>query len=222
MGSGLGSAMSGTKRESRRQNLLFESGGRWILPPGQSVFLALLLLLLLGSYWIRGRSGFLPWLEGGSKPPPTADSFVVEIDGPLVRSGIYTFPTRVGIEEVLLKAGAVRELIPREVMPRSLKTGTCVVLRQSSQGLTIRMEPMDPAKRLLYAIPLDLNGIEPDELTLIPGIGPTLAKRIVCYRNRKGSFTRLEELLNISGIGSKKLESLRRYLSVESSSPPIP
>lgn len=195
---------------------------RWILLPEQRVFLTLLLLVLLVSYWIRSHSGLLPWQKGVGKPPIPPDSFVVEVKGGPALPGIYTFSGQVGIEEILSRAGMAEERIHKETVPSPLKTGTTIVLSQSSQGLKIRVRPMDPAKKILYTIPIDLNAIQADELTLIPGIGPTLAKRIVRYRDRKGGFTRLDELRNVSGVGRKKLESLRRYLSVESPSPSIP
>lgn len=195
---------------------------RWILSRGQSAFLAVLLLVLLASYWIRSRSSFLPWLHNAGMPPTLPDPFVVEVEGNTARPGIYTFPAEAGIEEVLAQAGVARERIPHETLPRHLKTGTKIVLNQSGQGLRIRLEPMDPAKKILYAVPVDLNQIRGNELTLIPGIGPVLAKRIVDYRGHKGGFTRFDELLNVSGIGAKKLQTLRRYLSVEGEPSPTP
>ncbi len=195
---------------------------RWVLLPGQRVFLAVLLLVLLVFYWMRSHSGLLPWPGRADTPPTTQDPFVIEVKEGAVRPGIYTFPAQVGIEEVLLKAGVARKLIPRETLPTPLKTGTALVLSPSGQGLSIRTEPMDPAKKILYTIPLDLNEVQAGDLTLIPGIGPILAKRIVRYRDDKGGFARLDELVNVSGVGRKKLQSLRPYLSVERSSPSIP
>jgi len=199
-----------------------KNGSRWIFLPEHKVFLAVLLLVFLVFSWIRSRSGLLPWQKEVGKRPTPPDSFVVEVKGSPAVPGIYTFSGQVGIEEILFKAGVARELIDKETVPSPLKTGTTIVLCQSSQGLRIRVRPMDPAKKILYTIPIDVNTIQADELTLIPGIGPTLAARIVRYRDRKGGFTRLDELRNVSGVGRKKLESLRQCLSVEGPSPPIP
>lgn len=74
---------------------------------------------------------------------------------------------------------------------------------------------MKAAKKVLYGIAIDLNAIRADELPLIPGIGVALAKRIVEYRDRYGHFDRMDELLEVRGIGAKKLQALQPYLMVE-------
>ncbi len=199
-----------------------KSSSKWVFLPEQKVFLAVLLLVLLLFHWVRTRSTFLPWQDRSDEPRAATDPFVVEIDGNLVSPGIYTFPTRLEIREVLQEAGVARELIPRESLPGPLKTGTTILLHHSSLGLTVQLVPMNPAKKVLYSIPIDLNSTQADDLTMVPGIGPTLAKRIMTYRDHRGGFTHLDELLAVPGVGKRKLESLRPYLSVESMAPPIP
>jgi competence protein ComEA len=62
---------------------------------------------------------------------------------------------------------------------------------------------------------LNLNTATPKQLESLPGIGPTLAKRIVDFREKKGGFKRVEELLAIPGISEKKWKVLREHLTVE-------
>ena len=59
---------------------------------------------------------------------------------------------------------------------------------------------------------ININIASVDELTALPGIGSTLAQRIVAYRNENGPFRNVDELLEVSGIGEKKLESIRQYI----------
>lgn len=62
--------------------------------------------------------------------------------------------------------------------------------------------------------PLDLNKASFTELLRLPGIGPTLAERIIFYRERHGPFRSLEELLNVRGIGPTLLAKLKERLTV--------
>ena len=56
--------------------------------------------------------------------------------------------------------------------------------------------------------PISINHAQKDDLMTLPGIGDVLAQRILDYREIHGKFTSVEELLNIEGIGEKRLEEL--------------
>lgn len=61
---------------------------------------------------------------------------------------------------------------------------------------------------------LDLNRASTQELVGVPGIGPRMAQAIVDLRSKKGSFTRVEELLKVTGIKEKKLAAIAAHLEV--------
>ncbi|RKZ20289.1 hypothetical protein DRQ20_00160 [bacterium] len=62
---------------------------------------------------------------------------------------------------------------------------------------------------------INVNTASREELTLIPGIGEVTAKRIVELRERKGRIRSLDELLEVKGIGPKKLEIIKKYAKCE-------
>ena len=64
------------------------------------------------------------------------------------------------------------------------------------------------------AVVLDINQATAAELAAVRGIGPKLASQIVAYREKHGPFRRVEELLVIRGIGSKKWKTIRPHLRV--------
>jgi competence ComEA-like helix-hairpin-helix protein len=68
--------------------------------------------------------------------------------------------------------------------------------------------------------PFDLNTVSREELTSIRGIGPALAQRILEYRERIGTFTSIDDLLEIRGIGVKNILRFKEYLTL--SPPPSP
>ncbi len=61
---------------------------------------------------------------------------------------------------------------------------------------------------------VNINLASAKELEELPGIGPTLAERIVDYRKKKGGFKKVDELKQVSGIGEKKFEELRDYVEI--------
>lgn len=62
---------------------------------------------------------------------------------------------------------------------------------------------------------ININKASETELEEIPGVGPSMASKIVNYRKENGEFKSIEDLKNISGIGEKKFESMREYISVK-------
>ncbi len=62
--------------------------------------------------------------------------------------------------------------------------------------------------------PLDLNSALLDELARVPGVGPSLAARIVERRQSVGAFASVQDLRRVKGIGAAKLERLRHLLTI--------
>ena len=61
---------------------------------------------------------------------------------------------------------------------------------------------------------LNLNSAEARQLENLPGIGSVLADRILEYRKDHGMFRTMEEVMNVPGIGEKKFESMKEFITV--------
>ena len=61
---------------------------------------------------------------------------------------------------------------------------------------------------------IELNVATEDELCLLPGIGPALAKRILEYRDAHGGFCSASELTAVPGIGEATVAALKPYITV--------
>jgi len=62
---------------------------------------------------------------------------------------------------------------------------------------------------------ININTASKEELTRLPGIGEATAERILIYREENGSFSTVEELINVRGIGRKKLARIAPYCTLE-------
>ena len=76
---------------------------------------------------------------------------------------------------------------------------------QSSQTASKPAAPM---------VIVNLNTATLKDLEVLPGIGTKTAERIIDYRTKKGPFKKIEELMNVQGIGEKSFLKLKPQLTV--------
>lgn len=61
---------------------------------------------------------------------------------------------------------------------------------------------------------IDINTADSNQLQQLDGIGPAYAERIIEYREANGGFDSVEELLNVKGIGKKRLANIRPFIKL--------
>ena len=64
------------------------------------------------------------------------------------------------------------------------------------------------------ASPVNLKTATQAQLEALPGIGPSAAQRILDYRQKNGSFRKIEDLMNVKGIGEKSFLKLKPLITV--------
>ena len=62
--------------------------------------------------------------------------------------------------------------------------------------------------------PINLNAATAAQLQTLPGVGASAAQRILDYRQKNGSFKKIEELMNVKGIGEKSFLKLKPLITV--------
>ncbi len=98
-----------------------------------------------------------------------------------------------------------------------------LVLSGSLAVPTLGAQSSSPGQEPRAAKPMatvNLNTATAAELETLPGIGPKVALRIVDYRKAKGPFKKIEELMNVQGIGEKAFLRIRPQLTVGSKPEP--
>jgi hypothetical protein len=94
-----------------------------------------------------------------------------------------------------------------------LHNGPAVTLATRSDGTHhITLYRMTVPERIVLGIPLDLATMSEADFVRLPGIGPTLAKRIIEHRRLNGGTLLINDLEAIEGIGEKKLVLLRKII----------
>ena len=75
-----------------------------------------------------------------------------------------------------------------------------------------QIDPTDPSTTAPLMV--NINTATLEELQRLPGIGPTLAQRIIDYRQDHGPFEAVSQLTLVEGIGLKTLEEIMEYVTV--------
>ena len=170
----------------------------------------------LGVMLLLGAALLLLWAwRGNFGLPPAAPvartqhPVFVEVAGKVQKPGVYTFPEPPTLAAVLTQAGGVA---PQEQGNTKLASGSKVEITGEGR---YHLGRMDGARLLTLGLALDLNQATAADLEALPGIGPVIAQRIIAFRQAHGPFKKIDDLENVSGIGPKKLEKIKPYVSIE-------
>jgi competence protein ComEA len=91
---------------------------------------------------------------------------------------------------------------------------TCVVLASLSVPSFAQGKEKPARASAPAAASVNLNSATQAQLETLPGVGAATAKRIIEYRQKNGGFKKIEELMNVKGIGEKAFLKLKAHITV--------
>lgn len=91
----------------------------------------------------------------------------------------------------------------------TISSGLSSVAESADVPVSSTQSPVNSPQLLV-----NINTATVQELCSLPGIGETIAVRIIDYRTAHGLFNNTDEIMNVSGIGAKKYEELKSYIAV--------
>ena len=179
----------------------------------------LLGLLLAGGVWLAARAP-----QGESvelRPAPTPEPIQVHVAGAVVRPGLYDLPEDSRVMDAVEAAGGFVAEADKNGINLAARVEDAERLDlpyvagfipDEEQGFVVVSEgtPSPLAGEEL----VDINNASIEELDKLPGIGPTTAQKIIDYRELFGPFGRIEDILNVSGIGAATFEDIGGLITV--------
>jgi competence protein ComEA len=129
----------------------------------------------------------------------------VHVVGAVSKPGIYELESGSRVADAIQAAGGLTV----EAFDASVN-----LARVLNDGEQVRVLSHDQIADAEQSAIVSLNQASAKQLESLPGVGPALAGRIIDWRERNGSFSAIEQLLEVSGIGPKMFENLREFVTL--------
>ena len=147
----------------------------------------------------------------------------IHIAGQVKNTGIIELEVGSRISDAIQKAGGITEFANLEEvnLAYSLEDGQKLYI-PSIEEKNVEYITKENGENIIQVTNIvnsknviNINKANIEELESIPGVGPSMAQKIINYRIENGNFKTIEDLKNVSGIGDKKFESMKDYVCVK-------
>ena len=162
-----------------------------------------------------------------SKNEEEEDMIIVHITGEVKKPGVVKIKQGSRIEDVISAVGGLTENadISNVNLAYIVEDGVKIkipsvneddntdeyISSDSGKNVIISDEKKEKANTII----VNINTAPQTELEQLPGIGASIATRIIDYRNKNGKFKAIEDIKNVTGIGENKYEKIKDLIKVK-------
>jgi competence protein ComEA len=152
-----------------------------------------------------------------SETPSTGSTIVIDVTGKVRHPGIATLPLGSRVVDAVEAAGGARKGVSLRTLnlARVLVDGEQIVVGIPGPAGVAASAASAPGAGPSGSVPLvNLNTADQTALESLPGVGPVTAQAILKWRSENGSFTAVDELLEVSGIGDATLAEIAPFVTL--------
>ncbi len=145
---------------------------------------------------------------------PTPRPLRVYVSGAVLHPDVYTLLPDSIVKDALLAAGGPADDADLDRINLALPVADgqhIYVPRQGEEDLPVELPSRLPGS----GSKVNINTADVAALESLPGIGPALAQRIVDYRQAHGPFVRIEDIMEVSGIGPATFQEIQDLITTE-------
>lgn len=185
---------------------------------------------VMAGFALAGLLFFISRLPSGQpialQPAPTKQPIAVHVIGAVPRPGLYEFAEGARVQDAITAAGGLLASANVDVinLAAPLEDG-----QQLDIPYKAGEEPQEPdEEENELALPgateepdvqgseelININTASLEELDSLPGIGPSIAQRIIDYREENGPFQVIDDIMNVSGIGPSTFDQIKDLITV--------
>jgi competence protein ComEA len=141
---------------------------------------------------------------------------VVDVAGKVRRPGIATLPAGSRVVDAIRHAGGAKRGVDLTSLnlARVLVDGEQILVGVPAAPGVAAAASSQPGSSSPDAALVNINSATLDQLDSLPGVGPVTAQKILDWRTAHGSFTAIDELLEVDGIGEKTLADMAPHLTL--------
>jgi competence protein ComEA len=184
---------------------------------------------VMAGFALAGLMFFLSRAPAGEpimlQPAPTKAPIAVHVIGAVPRPGLYEFAEGARVQDAIDASGGL--LASADIsginLAALLEDGQQLSIPYKSgqepqqedddslvlPGATATKSPSESNQDLI-----NINTATAAELDVLPGIGPTIAQRIVDYREENGPFDAIEDIMKVSGVGPSTFDQIKDLITV--------